>query len=422
MILLFSHSGFSDTEANGITMKNLLAAWQPEEKAEFYCNVSAPDFTAAHRCFRVTDMQMMKAFLGKKSQHIFEFSKDDAPKKGSTSKSSAKKIPGFLKKQKYNFGIKWLRETMWRFSPWGHRKLRKWIAQVDPDVLVYMVGESLFMDRKVLKTCKKTGVPLVLYHCEAYRIIDLKSRKGLERAYYRKTQKNYAKLNDRASLIIYNSQMLQDGFAAIYPPKAKAMIAYNSAKANFQTYTPKDTLRITYFGNLGVGRSESLLLTAKVLEQINPTQVLDIYGSADEETQERFNACGNIRFHGFLEQDRLHDVMEQSDILLHVESFEPEIAKKLKYAFSTKIAQCLCAGRCFVSFAPSSIASTQYLRSIAMPVATNEQELRAILSDVITNPQQRLSYARHALAMGLENHQKQAQQVRSEIGAILNEI
>ena len=417
-ILLFSHSGFSDTEANGITMKNLLAAWQAEEKAEFYCNVSAPDFTAAHRYFRVTDMQMMKAFFGKKSQHIYTASADASPQGSSSAKASARKIPRFLKQQKYNFGIKWAREIMWKISPWGHRKLRRWMQEFAPQVIVYMVGESLFMDGKVEKACKQLGVPLVLYNCEAYRIIDLKKRKGLERAYYRKCQKRYAKLQDSASLVIYNSPMLQAGFEEMYPKKARTMIAYNSAKADFRPYESQGTVKITYFGNLGVGRAESLLTAAEILSQIEPTMCIDVYGSADAQTEAKLCACKNICFHGFLQQDKLHEVIEQSDILLHVESFDEAIAQKLRYAFSTKIAQCLCAGRCLLTFAPEEIGSTQYLRSFGLPVATQAQEFQALLQDVISDARKRTFYAELALKIGLQNHQKQAQTVRDEIGAI----
>ena len=417
-ILLLSHSGFSDTEANGITMKNLLDAWDANEKAEFYCNVSAPDYTAAHRYFRVTDVQMIKAFFGKKSQHEFVYEPNAQSKKETTPKASAKKIPSYLKKQKYNFWIKWLREWMWRISPWGHKKLRRWVAEIDPEVVFYMVGESLFMDKTVLKLSKHK--PLVLYHCEAYRIIDLKERKGLERAYYRKTQKLYAKLNQRASLVIYNSPMLQAGYEAKYDKTCKAMIAYNSAQAHTSPYEPKDTVTVSYFGNLGVGRAESLLTVAKCLQELG--LALDVYGAADAKTEAQLQACDAIRFHGFLQKEALQEVLEKSDILLHAESFDAEIAKKLRYAFSTKIAQCLCAGRCFVSFAPASIASTQYLKSVGIPVATDVKELKALLQQLVSDDEKRTAYARHALAVGLANHQQQSQQVRKEIGAILNEM
>ena len=400
MVLLFSHSGFSDTEANGITMKNLLAEWQPQEKAEFYCNVSAPDFTAAHRYFRVTDMQMIKAFLFRKSQHIFTYTGETAQTNSNPKKSSARKIPGVLKKQKYNFGIKWLREIMWRFSPWGHRKLRRWIEETDPEVLVYMVGESLFMDRKVLKACRKR--PLVLYNCEAYRIIDLNGRHGIERAYYRKCQKNYKKLQDRASLVIYNSKMLQDGYEAMYPKKAETMVAYNSAESKTSAYTPKKTVTVSYFGNLGVGRTKSLVIAARCLQDLGLH--LDVYGAADEQTEKQLRECEAIRLRGFLQKEELQEVLEKSDILLHAESFEPEIVKKLRYAFSTKIAQCLCAGRCLVSFAPEQIASTQYLKSVGMPIAASEQELKTLLKELVSKPEVRTAYARRALDIGRKNH------------------
>ena len=70
-LLLISHSGLSDTNANGITMKNLLTAWKPEEVGEFYCDVQPPDFTAASSYFRVTDRQVMKSFLGKRDTYRF---------------------------------------------------------------------------------------------------------------------------------------------------------------------------------------------------------------------------------------------------------------------------------------------------------------------------------------------------------------
>ena len=424
-LLLFSHNGFSDTGANGITMKNLLSAWLPEEKAEFYCDVEKPDFTAAHHYFRVSDTQMIKAFLGKKSRHVFEYSPEQESREASFAPPFAKtpkKIPAWLKKYKYNFCLKWLREYLWKLSPWGHGKLMQWIREFDPDVIVYMVGESFFMDELVLKVCKETGKPLVLYSGEAYRIIDLKKRHGLERAYYRKVERLYRKLNDAASLVIYNCEMLKSEYEAMYPPKAEAMIAYNSADCNQEPYVPGDTMNITYFGNLGVGRSDVLLEVAETLGQIDGSLVLDIYGNASAEYAERFNACGNIRYHGFVDAAQLRKIIGSSDILLHVESFDEKIVPKLKYAFSTKIAQCLCAGRCFVSYAPSGTASSQYLQSAGgAAMVSRREELKELLGKLVTDPVLLQEYAGKALAVGQKNHQKDktARQIREKVGDIL---
>ncbi len=416
MLLLFSHSGFSDTDANGITMKNLLSAYPPEEKAQFYCDVAAPDFTAAHHYFRVTDVQVLKALLLKKSRRIFTYS--DTAQTSAPPKTAARKVPAYLKKRKYNFTLKWLREKLRAVSPWGHRALRRWIEELHPEAVVYMVGESHFMDKLVLKTVKKTGAALVLYNSEAYRLIDLNTRKGLERAYYRASHKLYAKLAAAASLVIYNSDMLKQAYEARFGKDTAAIVAYNTAEPLSAAYDTNRRPKITYFGNLGVGRDESLLTAARCLRGIDPTLTIDVYGNAREDVLARLRSCEGICYHGFLEQTQLREVIAASDILLHVESFDPEIMPKLRYAFSTKIAQCLCSGRCFVSFAPKDSASSQYLLSVGAPLAANEEELTAILRQLLTDTAKRIDCAQTCLHIGLKNHTHQAERVRREIGAI----
>ena len=423
-VLLFSHSGFSDSDANGITMKNLLSAWPAEQKAEFYCDVQPPDYSAAGSYFRVTDTQAIKALLGRKSRHIYR--PEPAAETGGPSRGSGApaRIPGWLKKYKYNFVLKWLRELIWKYSPWGHRDFRRWVQEVDPDVIMYMVGESLFLDDLVLETCRRTGKPLVLYNGEAFRIIDLKTRRGLEKAYYRQSAKRYEKLCARAALVIYNSDMLQDHYEARYPQTASGVVAYNSARCEASPYRAGEDVKITYFGNLGVGRSGVLLEVAEVLETIDPALVLDIYGNAPGDYPQRFQARKNIAYHGFVTPAQLGEIVDRSDILLHVESFAPGIVPKLRYAFSTKIAQCLCAGRAFLSYAPADTASSRYLAQCGGCVLVSRKELLASrLSRLVKDPAYRQEMAEQALAAGKRDHELQtvSRRVREQVARALRE-
>lgn len=425
-LLVISYSGFSDTNANGITMKNLLSAFHPEELAQFYCDVQPADHSAAHRCFRVTDTQMLKAFFGKKFRREFTYDPqagaEQTAAKAAATGSAPKRIPAWLKKFKYNFAVKWTRETLWRLSPWGHRRLKAWVREFAPDAIVYMVGESIFMDKLVMKLCRDTGAKLIAYSGEAYRLIDLKTRRGLERAYYRKIHKLYAKLHAMADLVIYNCPMLQEDYTAKYGPAAREVLAYNSAACDKRDYVPGDGVTITYFGNLGVGRSETLLQVARVLERIDPALRLDIYGKAKAEDEKSFLACENIRYHGFVDAQQLGAIVEASDILLHVESFDRQIVPKLRYAFSTKIAQCLCAGRCFVSFAPVDSASGRYLSEAeGAIIVSDESALEQQLRQLVSQPALRQEYARKAAKTGRQNHDRKttACRAREEIEGIL---
>lgn len=420
-LLLFSHNAFSNENANGITMKNLLSAWTAEEKAEFYCGSEAPDCSAAHDYFRVTDVQAIKSFFGKHVQHEFSFAEGDADpvkKKDVEHYKTAEKIPSWLKKFKYNFVLKWIRELCWLVGPWGHDAFWKWLDKISPDVLVYMVGESLFMDHLVLKVCKKTGKPLVLYNGEAYRIIDLSARHGLEKAYYRSAGKLYRKLSEKAAMILYNCETLQEAYEKKYVSDAETMVVYNSAELIAEPYVPKEECVVTYFGNLGVGRSAELLKVAKVLGKIDPTLNLHIYGNAMQEWKVKFSESPNIQYHGFVDAETLREVIAKSDVLLHVETFDEKIIPKLKYAFSTKIAQCLCAGRCFVSFAPQVMASSRYLQTVEGAfVVSDEKILEEVLRRIIKDPKVRMECADKMYQTGLRNHQKNhtAMRVRNAI-------
>lgn len=425
-LLLFSHSGFSDEDANGITMKNLLQAWPAEEKAEFYCGVQPPDYSAAHNYFRVTDMDMMKSFFGRKGR-IFTFSAKNLTKKENnmpgTTPSNAAKIPVWLKRRKYNFVLKWIREMLWFITPWGHRALKKWIEQINPEILFYMVGESIFMDHLVLKTYRKTGKPLVLYNGEAYRIIDIRKRSGLERIYYKWIEKQYESLNCAACMVVYNGEALKKGYEKKYTPHTNSIVVYNSARLDFSSYAPKSETSIIYFGNLGVGRAESLLQVAHTLAEIDETLKLDIYGNAKEEDAHAFQQEPNIQYHGFVQAQALHSIIESADILLHVESFDHRITEKLRYAFSTKIAQCLCAGRCLLTYAPKETASTEYLLSTGgAVVATCQSDLKARLAELVAQPELRAQYANRARDLGLKNHSAEttSQQFQNKIQMILS--
>ncbi len=424
-ILLFSHNGFSDENANGITMKNLLCAWSAAEKAEFYCDVEPPDFSSAENYFRVTDMQMLAAFAGKRAQHSFRADTQKAVAaplrtSGAAGKAPAR-IPLWLKRRKYQFWLKWLRELLWQISPWGHRVLRRWIDDIAPSTVVYMVGESIFMDRLVLETLRRTATKLVLYNGEAYRLIDTQERKGLERAYYRRAECLYRRLHQAASLVIFNSVPLMNGYAERYALPARQIIAYNSAVCACPEYRPHRSLVISYFGNLGVGRADSLLQAADALSAVTPQLQLDIYGRAEEADKIRFAQHPNIRFHGFVPSESLRGIADRSDILLHVESFQAEIASRLRYAFSTKLAQYLCAGRPVLCYAPADSASAEYLkRENGALVAVNRSELQNGLSQLIRDPALRTRYADRAKQLGLKNHNREttAAYVRQEIEAL----
>lgn len=421
-VLVVSYSGFSDTNANGKTLQALLSAYSAEELIQFYRGYEHPNFAFARAFFHVTDKQMLKSFLMKRTEGERKGSPANDIEQQSPEKEQSAALSGRLRKHNYNFWLRWIREILWCVAPWGRKRFFKWIEKHAPKALVYMVGESIFEDRLVRKIAKKMNIPLILYNCEGYRLVDLTQRRGIERLFYYVVEKSYGKILSIASAVIYNCDYLKCRYQQQYRHPECTTLAFNAAAFDTTAYAPaeKEMLSIVYFGNLGVGRVASLLEIADAIHEIQPGQQIHIYGRPSEEDGEKLKAHPAVVMHGFVNQDTLLQVRETADILLHVESFDPQIMPKLKYAFSTKIAQCLCSGRCVLTYAPADMASTEYLMfTEAACVATTKLEMRKKLQSIMESAESRKKLADRGLKIAKENHdlRKTAERIRAVIGA-----
>ncbi len=409
---MISYSGFSNTNANGKTLYTLLSAFERNEMIQFYRGNEKIDFSFAHSYFHVTDKEMLSSFLFKHPVGEYTHNGDDVVKEEkSTGASTNQELGHGIRKHHYNFWLRSLRELLWCIAPFGRRGLKKWIEREAPEAIVYMVGESYFDDKLVLETAEKLNVPLILYNCEAYRTIDLKTRNGIEKQFYRVSEKKYAELHKKADLVIYNCPYLERQYVGMYGNPKSSTIAFNSAPFETIPYDINPGLRpiISYFGNLGVGRVRSILDIADVLKDKYPDIKINIYGKPHPEDMPILEAHPSVILHGFVTPQKLVQVKNESDILLQVESFDPEIVPKLKHAFSTKVAQYLCAGRAILSYAPRDMAATEYLAiEKCAVIASDKDEMEKGIVDLIENAELRAMYAESAINTAKKNHDTKA--------------
>lgn len=87
-----------------------------------------------------------------------------------------------------------------------------------------------------------------------------------------------------------------------------------------------------------------------------------------------------------LEPEEVDEVLENSDILLHIESFDSGIMKFTKYSFSTKIPQYMSSGKPILAYGPENLASTQFIREKNVGnLATNKKEIKKHLIELMSN-------------------------------------
>lgn len=401
-VLVIAYNSFSDTNANGKTIKSLLSSFSPNEIAQFYCGGERPDWSVTQNYFQITDVMMLKSFY--KNMNYTPNEEISAFPKYNTAESSKYNK---LRKHNYNFALRFIREILWKFSYRWRRNFKKWVSDFTPEVIFYMVGDSVFMDKLVLSVATMYNIPVVLYNCEAYRLVNLQERDGIESLYYRRSENSYRKLLSYSKLyVIYNSHYLKTGYESFYHITPNSSVFYTPyIFENSEYIRKKGPLNFVYFGNMGVGRVDSLVEFAKALLHVNSDSILSIYGSVPKAELHKFNAVGNVKLMGVVTSNELRDIKENSDVLVHVESFDHIIIPKLRYAFSTKIAQYFCAGRCVISYAPEDMASSKYLiQSKAALFASSYLELVQILKEIHINQSLLKIYADRSLVQAREFH------------------
>ena len=97
--------------------------------------------------------------------------------------------------------------------------------------------------------------------------------------------------------------------------------------------------------------------------------------------------------------------MENSDVLVHIESMDSLNRDKVRYSVSTKIADTLSCGRCLLAYGPCDVASIEYLSdNDCACVVTKKEDLEEKLKRLIFDASTREKYAKKALSVAKKNH------------------
>ena len=89
-----------------------------------------------------------------------------------------------------------------------------------------------------------------------------------------------------------------------------------------------------------------------------------------------------VELRGWKRPEELPALYHKSDILVHVESFDPAITEYTRLSFSTKLSQYMMAGRCILAVGPKEAGSLRMLERAGGGVIINEADPAAIAAAV----------------------------------------
>lgn len=395
-LLILSNEGISNSSSNGRTLRNFLIGWPKEKIAQFYINDSDVDKTICENYYQVKDSYVVDRFLGKNP---------------SSSEDSNEKVFTMRQKVGRDAFTMLVRNLAWNSRKWWNKEFSDWLYSVSPQVILLQAGDSAFMFKLARDICKMFRAPLVIYNSENwyFKKYDYFRAKGIRHLMYPFFRWNF-KYNLRkttrfAYITVYNSELLKNDYdEEIGCPSTVLYTSTEMIPASDDTNN--SPIKVSYLGNLGLNRHKSLIELANELHSLSNDLFLDVYGSApDDYVIDEIIKCDAIRYYGVIDYSKVIEVMHNSDILIHSENFSPFFREGLKRAFSTKIADSLASGRCFLLYAPEELVCSKYLiDNKAAYVVTNKDCLKGVLQEIISSKEKRKVYIQRALDLVSKNH------------------
>lgn len=411
-ILVLSNECFSQNTSNGRTISVLLREIQPEHLAQFYLH-GTPDQSICSNYFHVSDEDALNALLCRRPKTTPAAARAETTTAAPKTVQPAAQIPAQqANKRQSGDALRTvaenrttaappmrmpaqkprktcknivLRDLVWRSNRWWKSDFTKFLREFHPDVVLLQAGDSPFMYAIARRIAKKFRARLVMFNTENYVLKQKLYSGAKERSFWHlvlrhRLRVQYRRFMKRADFCVYNTEWLEKAYLDKYSHAGKSAVLYGSTEYEFApSRAAEDRFDVTYCGNLGVGRTAPLYEFACVLREVIPEARLHIYGRFPTlGIQNRFTELPNLIYHGVVPYEQVRGILSSSAMVLHCENSQR--LEDLRFAFSTKIADCLACGRPLLVYASRDYPFVQYLEQYhCAHIAADRQELAELL-------------------------------------------
>jgi len=280
------------------------------------------------------------------------------------------------------------------------RNFMQAVDQFEPQV-IYTLGASFYTHTWVLFLSKRYDCPIIMHYMDDWRHTAYKQDKRLKRL-HTALERQVAKVEKRMYCGFTISEYMAEAYKAKYNHHYYPIM--NTVDI-FPTQRQRhDYLNIVYAGGLHLNRYDTLLEVERVIGLFPQMRLIVYTSTSNREKYERFFDSSITEFREAVAHDRIAEVYDNADILLHIESFDPEIIRFTRYSLSTKIPEYMAAGKPIVCFAPSEIAVFKYIVSSGSGIGVlNCDEMKEALIELQSEDSRRI-YAQNGLRTAKKNH------------------
>lgn len=374
-ILLIANNSFSKITNNGKTYESILRGFDKTELAQLFFSLNeSPDFDYCENYYKISDIDVLKSVLTFKPTCGRRIDKSDSKITDRNAKDH--RICELFKKIVSPF----FRDLLWRSNKWNTENLCHWCNEFSPDVVMF-VGGMGFSNRIALFVSNYLDVPLVTFYTDDYVIHSIK-RNWLYQFNKWRINRMYRRTISRSDLLFAIGDKMAEEYSS-YFGKQFYPIMNSVPVVAYKPYSQHDPIRISYFGGLHLNRWQMISRLGSLLPN---SAVINVYSMSrlTSEMEDLF-AKSRVRFCGSVIGDMLINKIQESDILLHVESDDKYLRQLTSLSVSTKIPEYLMAGKPILGYGPPEVASMQLLTDNCIgKVISSDLSQADILSELHT--------------------------------------
>lgn len=383
--------------------------WEKENIAQIFCKPQSPVKGHCGTLFQITDYRILQCWKGKKLETGEVYYYDDLP---DSNESSLRTDETNSAPKAYKFGshhsplTHLLRGLLWRKKYWCTDALNKWLDEFKPECVFLSFSYDYFIPKIALYVAERYNIPIVNSILDDYYFNTHFSLNPLYWWYKLTYKKLIRKVLKHKGSAIYISDKIRDKYNKDLGLDGETIYLNSTVQRKpFSPINIGDPL-ITYFGNIGMGRNNSLNDIGYALGKINPKYMLEVYsGSKDPSEYEVFKNNSNVYYGGTISYENVQKKMRNSDVTVIVEGFRPKDIDESRYSLSTKAADALASGATILTYGSQECGIVEYMQSTkASYVCTDKKKLEGVIREMISTPEKQQEYYNQQIVMTLEHH------------------
>lgn len=383
--------------------------WEKENIAQIFSNTKRPCKGHCGTLFQITDYRVLQRWFGKKIDTGLIYHYDDLD---TIWQDNDLELNDAKAQAAYKFGGKHtplthlLRGLLWRKRFWCTKKLNEWLDDFKPECVFLAFSDDYFIPQIALYVAKKYNIPIVSCIGDDYYFNVEKTLNPIYHLY----KITYKKLIDRVfswpGSAIYISDKIRDKYNTEFGLDGETVYLTSTIQRKEFKVIDKNNPVITYFGNIQMGRNNSLNDIGYALKEINPSYNLEIYSNEKNEIYYKvFQKNPNIKFMGSVPYKQVQTRMSQSDITVVVEGFREEDINLSRYSLSTKAADALASGASILTYGSLESGIIDYMQSTkASMVCTKKNLLVSSIKTLINDQTMQSQFYNHAVEVTNKNH------------------